>query len=286
MTPQNITQMTTQIIETTKGPIEVSFKGVGTPLLFVHGGHSSCNESLFHKGFDLNKYYLITPSRPGYGKTPLSNNATPRATAELFITLMDAIQLKSVIVIGISAGGLTALELASNFPDRVKKLVLISAVTKDWMTAQDPIYRKAKKLFSPRFEKYSWGLFRFFYLLFPRLMAKTMFKELSNFQHAKITPDEIKELHSMINLQSSKHGFVNDLDQHIDQKVLDEIACPTLILHSTTDNSVCIDHAKDAHAIIKKSILKIYTNKWGHLLWLGQESKIAIEDTLKFIKSE
>lgn len=278
--------MSTQVIHTAKGTVEYSSIGTGIPILFVHGGHSSCNETLFHKGFDARKFCLITPSRPGYGKTPLSSLFSAKDTAELFVALLDELHLESVIVIGISAGGLAAIELASNFSERVDKLILISAVTKRWMTAEDATYRKAKRLFSPSFEKYSWGLFRFFYSLFPRMMAKTMFKELSIFQPIDITKDEVAELHSMIKLQRSNEGFINDLDQNIGQNVIGEIISPTLILHSSNDNSVNIDHAKYAHAKIKKSALKIYDNKWGHLLWLGNESHIPIEDTLKFIGDE
>jgi len=288
--PENVTcnlkKMTTQVIKTIKGTIEYSLAGTGIPILFVHGGHSSCNETLFHKGFDTKRFCLITPSRPGYGKTPLSNIFSPKDTAELFITLLDELKLKTVIVVGISAGGLTAIELTSNFPDRVKKLILISAVTKRWMTEKDNTYQKAKKLFSPTFEKYSWGLFQLFYSLFPRLMANTMFKELSSIQPTNITNDEVAELHTMIKLQRSKKGFVNDLDQDIEQNIIREIICPTIILHSLNDNSVNIEQANYAHTQIKKSILKVYNNKWGHLLWLGQESSIPIKDTLNFIDNE
>jgi len=278
--------MTTQIIDTNKGIIEFSLIGEGIPILFVHGGHSSSNEKLFQKGFDTNRFCLITPSRPGYGNTPLSNNFSPKHAAELFIAILDELKLKSVIVIGISAGGLTAIELVSSFPDRVAKLILISAVTKKWLAENDKTYIKAKKIFSPAIEKYSWGLFRFFYSLFPNLMAKTMFKELSNFQPIDFTKDEVAELFTMIKLQRSKNGFINDLNQSIDQNTITGIDCPTLILHSSKDNSVNIEHAKYAHSKIKNSILKTYTNRWGHLLWLGQESNIPIKDALKFIDNE
>ncbi|SMD45523.1 Pimeloyl-ACP methyl ester carboxylesterase [Aquiflexum balticum DSM 16537] len=276
--------MKTQIINTKKGTIEFSRVGTGIPILFIHGGHSSCNEVLFHKGFDTNRFCLITPSRPGYGNTPLSQNVSPKQTAALFVAMLDELKLKSVIVIGISAGGLSAIELASNFPARVTKLILISAVTKKWMTAKDKTYIKAKKIFAPKIEKFSWALFRFFYLLFPNLMAKTMLKELSNSQSIDLAKAEVAELFEMIKLQRSKNGFVNDLDQDIDQNVINGIACPTLILHSSNDNAVNLEHAEYAHSKIKNSILEIYDNKWGHLLWLGQESYTPIKDTLKFIE--
>ena len=57
--------MEIKIIETDKGQIEYSIVGKGIPVLFLHGGHSNCRETLFHKGCNTNKYLLITPSRPG-----------------------------------------------------------------------------------------------------------------------------------------------------------------------------------------------------------------------------
>lgn len=277
--------MTPQIINTPKGTIEFSLIGTGTPILFVHGGHSSCNDTFFHKGFDTKQFCLITPSRPGYGNTPLSHRISPQQTAELFIALLDELNLKSVIVVGISAGGPSAIELAANFPERVTKLILISAVTKKWLQKEDETYQKAKRLFSPATEKYSWAIFRFCYSLFPRLMAKTMFKEFSNFRPCEITKKEITELYGMLKFQRSKEGFINDLDQDIEQGVIGRVTCPTIILHSTNDNSVKVEHAKHAQFEIKNSILKTYNNRWGHLLWLGEEGYTPINETLTFIKN-
>ncbi len=277
--------MSTKIIHTGKGTIEFSMIGKGLPILFFHGGHSSSNETLFHKGFDPNRFCLITPSRPGYANTPLANNGSPKQTAELFRSMMDELKLTSAIVIGISAGGLSAIEFASNFPDRVEKLVLISAVTKKWMTDADKTYIKAKKLFSPTMEGFSWGLFRFFYSIFPKMMAKTMFEELSTYRPIDFTKEDVDELFDMIKLQRSYDGFMIDLDQMIDPNVILGITCPTLILHSSNDKSVDIVHARHAHSSIRHSILNTYNTKWGHLLWLGQESHLPINDTLDFIDS-
>ena len=81
--------MNCKIVNTKLGAIEYSSIGNGIPILFVHGGHSNCNESLCHKGFDLEKYLLITPSRPGYGKTPLNGNRTPGQAADLISELLN-----------------------------------------------------------------------------------------------------------------------------------------------------------------------------------------------------
>lgn len=275
--------MTTKTVKTKRGIVEFSVQGSGIPLLFLHGGHSSSNETLFHKGFDLEKCCLITPSRPGYGQTPLLENQTPAGTAALMDALLEELEIDSAIVIGISAGGPSALAFAADFPKRVKKLILISAVTKKWMSPDDKNYQRGKKLFAPNIEKYSWGLFRFFYSCFPKIMAKTMFRELSTLPTADLSKEDVAELFEMIKRQRSKKGFIYDLDQDTDSLSWMNIGCPTLILHSSNDNTVDVAHAKYAQGQIKNAVLKIYPNKWGHLLWLGAESREPIRDTQNFI---
>ena len=259
-------------IETEKGIIECSMVGQGETILFIHGGHSNCDETIFQKGFEISEYQLLTPSRPGYGKTPLnSQNKSPKGTSELIISLLGKLKINTVNVIGISAGGLTALELAANYPERINNLVLISALTKKWFTITDPLYKKGKKIFSPKMEKISWSVYRISFKIFPELMTKVMFKELSKYRPIEFEKNEIKELKEMTMKMRSFTGFSNDLDQDIDQNILSKIKCKTLILHSNYDNSVGFEHPENARRNIKQSELIKFNNRWGHLLWLGEE---------------
>jgi pimeloyl-ACP methyl ester carboxylesterase len=262
---------------------EYSIFGSGQSVLFLHGGHSNSDETLFQKGYDKSKFQLITPSRPGYGKTPLARFKSPKESAELIITLLDYLKIEKAIIVGISAGGLTALELAANYPTRTEKLVLISAVTKKWLSKSDNLYIRGKKMFSPNKEKRSWKLFRFFFNLLPKMMTKVLFKELSTKEKSIILTDEISEIKEMTFKQSSGYGFENDLDHDISDGIIEKINCPTLILHSENDKSVNIEMAQYASQKIENSELKTYDNKWGHLLWVGEESAKPIADVMKFI---
>jgi pimeloyl-ACP methyl ester carboxylesterase len=67
--------------------------GNGFPILFIHGGHSNCSETLSHTGFDLEKFQLITPSRPGYGNTPLKGNGSPKQAADWIAGLTGTAKL-------------------------------------------------------------------------------------------------------------------------------------------------------------------------------------------------
>lgn len=271
--------MTIARIETSKGTIEYSLLGKGRPVLFVHGGHVDCRETIFHKGLDPDKYCFITPSRPGYGNTPLTDlNKTPKGTADLFIALLDELKLSRVIVIGISAGGLTALEIAANYPGRVERLVLMSALTKKWFAKTDKMYKGGKQLFAPGVERFTWLFYRGFFKLFPKQMTKVMFKALSTYRPVTITEDEYQELKQLTLHMRSGYGFYNDLDQTIDNDILSRITCSTLILHSEYDNDVDLSHPQNARNNIKSAQLVLFRNRWGHLLWAGAEYEPVLRE--------
>jgi pimeloyl-ACP methyl ester carboxylesterase len=276
--------MTTSLAETSKGVIEYTQLGNGRPILIVVGGHTNCKETIFHKGLDPNKFCFVTPSRPGYGLTPLTDqNKTPKGTADLFIALLDKLNIQKTIVVGVSAGGLTALEIAANYPDRVENLILMSALTKTWFVKTDKVYKGAKRIFAPNVERYTWFFYRLFFNLFPKVMTKMMFKELSNDRPVEFTEDEFQELKQMTLIMRSYKGFSNDLDQTIEQETLKRIKCPTLILHSEYDNAVDLSHAGNAKENIENSKLVTFKNHWGHLLWLGADYEPILHELIQQI---
>lgn len=276
--------MNGKVINTRLGEIEFSSIGKGIPVLFLHGGHSNCHETLCNKNFDLNKYQLITPSRPGYGKTPLNNNKTPGQAADLIVELLAYLSIDKVIVYGISAGGLTAIALASNHPDKVSKLILASAISKKWLNERGKVYQTAKKIFNPKIEKLTWGMVRFFSMLFPNAMAKRFYPQFSTIPILKLNKEDVQELVSSLRYNNSKMGFVNDIDQNINKGLITKVKCPTLIIHSEYDNSVSLAHPEHANKMIKNSKIEILQNEWGHLLWIGADSEESLVKILAFIE--
>ena len=277
--------MSCKIINTKLGEIEYHLVGKGISILFIHGGHSNCNEKLCHKGFDLEKFQLITPSRPGYGKTPLNNNKTPKQTADLIIELLQHLSINHVIVYGISAGGLTAIELASHYPNKVSKLILASAVSKKWLNKQEEKYKIAKKIFNPKVEKIVWGLVRLFSTIFPTIVAKIFYPQFSKNPMHKLRREDIQDLIFSMKHYNSKMGFINDINQNINKNILTNVKCPTLIVHSKNDNSVPFEHALYSKKMIENSKLLVLNNEWGHLFWVGADSKNTIEKIIEFIET-
>ena len=271
-------------VKTKLGEVEYSISGKGTPVLILHGGHSNCREVLSHKGLDLQKAQIIIPSRPGYGKTPLNDHKTPRQAADLFVELLNSLSVEKVIVYGISAGGLTAIELASNYPNRVSKLILASAISKKWFDKKDSIYKTAQRMFNPSMEGFIWGMVRLFSSFLPQMIAKSFFPQFSTQPSHKLKREDVEELAGTFKYYSSGEGFLNDIDQNIEGDVITKIECPTLIIHSKNDNSVSFEHSEHANKMIETSTLVALDNEWGHLLWLGEDSTKSLKIISDFIE--
>lgn len=239
--------------------------------------------TLPYKGFDIQKFTLLMPSRPGYGKTPLDKNKTPGETAKLFVDLLDALNIDKAIVYGISGGGPTALEIAAQFPERVEKLILASAVTKAWLDKKGKTYKGSKIIFNPHLEWLTWSMVRLLSILSPKLLVKSFFPYLSSATSDILPVDEVLELAELLRTFRSRHGFVNDIDQNISVESLRKIKCPTLILHSRNDNSVSLEHAEHAIKEIADSKLHVLNNLWGHMIWIGKDYKTTEKLILDFI---
>jgi pimeloyl-ACP methyl ester carboxylesterase len=272
-------------IETVAGTVEFSSLGTGKALLFVHGGHANCRDILSQKGLSPEKYQLITPSRPGYGNTPLAENGSPERTAGLFVALLDELQIEKCLVYGISAGGLSALAMAALFPERVEKLILASAVSQPWLLPGDDDYGRANVLFRSGVERFTWAMVHAFARLMPVKLSQNFFKEFSNSSKTAFPASDADELCAALLRYRSHHGFMNDIEQKLSPSLLEQIRCETLVLHSRFDQSVPLRHAEFAQKHIPHARLELLDNQWGHMLWIGEDSQQTIRLTEAFIGS-
>lgn len=114
------------IVATRCGPIEVQQAGQGLPLLVIHGsggGHDqgmASAHALIRHGIRV-----IAMSRFGYLRTPRPADASPEAQADAHVCLLDALGIGQAAVMGVSAGGPSAMQTAIRHPGRVSALVLL-----------------------------------------------------------------------------------------------------------------------------------------------------------------
>lgn len=106
--------------------------------------NSSRTTRLPHEQLATSGFTLLTVSRPGYDSTPVTVGRSAQEAADALVALLDELEIETVSVIGISAGGPTALALAKRHPARVRSVLLEAAITLPW---DEAVKRPARLLF-------------------------------------------------------------------------------------------------------------------------------------------
>ena len=114
------------LIDTRCGLVEYQEAGTGVPLLMVHGSGGGHDQGMAFAGNLAQRgVRVIAMSRFGYLRTPMPLDATPAAQADAHVCLLDALGIGKAAVLGGSAGGPSALQMAIRHPDRVNALILL-----------------------------------------------------------------------------------------------------------------------------------------------------------------
>jgi len=118
------------VVETAAGAIEYAEKGAGVPLLSIHGAGGGYDQGLANAAELLGDgFRVIAPSRFGYLRTLVPHNVSPAAQAEAHAALLSQLGVSKAIVLGVSAGAQSAVELAIRRQDLVAALILIAPGT-------------------------------------------------------------------------------------------------------------------------------------------------------------
>ncbi len=124
---------TIRTIELTGGAaaqLAYSDEGEGHPLLLLHGGGGLQTVAGLAGQLAAGGHArVITPTHPGFGGTPRPQGLTDiRGLAELYVALLDELDVTDVTVVGNSIGGWVAAEMGLLATSRLGRLVLIDAV--------------------------------------------------------------------------------------------------------------------------------------------------------------
>lgn len=116
---------------TESGPVQYAELGRGPALLSVHGAGGGWDQGLLIARELTNGFRIIAPSRFGYLATPAPDDASIAAQADAHAALLDHLQIAKAVVMGMSAGAPSAIELALRHPERVAALILLVPRTYD-----------------------------------------------------------------------------------------------------------------------------------------------------------
>ena len=274
--------MAQMIAKTAKGLVEYRLEGSGPTVVVLNGGHCSRATRLSHEKLAEHGFSVLTPSRPGYDSTPSEVGKSAQAAADVLAALLDTLQIASVDVIGISAAGPTALAFVQQYPSRVRKLILESAVTTDW----DQRAKRRSRIGFGRAAKITWAVMHLLLKLFPTIIIKVLMHDLTvldvNMVLKRMSPDDLAFVKRMLQTSQASRGFVNDIEHKVDN--LATITQPVLVMYSPHDGTVSPKNARRiASEVATSELYEVPSDT--HLIWIGDSAKDVWQKRLSFLLS-
>lgn len=273
---KRLASVDSRTVQFSTGSVEYTDVGVGPCLLVSHGIFHGCDGGQRSARDVVSGRRVVSPSRFGYLASPMPHNPTGAAQADVFIELLDYLDIDSADVMGISAGTSAAVQLALRHPERVDHLIISSGNWPGSPTSEAPP---------------DWA--RLFYndptMWLLRAAAPSMMNGLmgipKGFPEDAVQKAYVEEmLDSIFPLKPRAEGAIFDAfssNPEINDYPLEQVRVPTLILHSKDDPLASFEAAERAAELIPRARL-IGLDSGGHL-GLGQTERVreAIADFLQ-----
>ncbi|NHZ71505.1 MAG: alpha/beta fold hydrolase [Aquificales bacterium] len=294
-------RMNGQMAATAVGLMEYAQAGEGATVLLCHDGPGGYDQGYMISPLTRVGFSTLTPSRPGYLGTPLSTGQTIEEQADGMVALMDRLGIEKTAVIGASAGGPIALQMALRHPDRVWAVVMEAGVSQEYH-ANDNANTPLGRLFMSNsglwlIDMGLW-LLDWFTETFTAQSATALINTESTLspEQVQLKVDQImaepaqidqfkKLIKSTVPLSLRKAGLVNDWEQlaQVPRYPLAEMDTPTLVIHGRFDADVPYSHAQFVAETVPNADL-ITLESSGHLIWVGDEWKDVEPRLVKFLK--
>ncbi len=285
------------LIDTSMGQVEYWIEGTGTTIVMCHGGPGGFDQGYMLSHLIAEGFQVLCFSRPGYLRTPLQHN-TINAQADLLNALLVKLDIPKVVIAGVSAGGSIALAFAQNYPEKTKGLMMEAAVSHEYNPQEDIEGTIWEKVFlNAKLQDFMIYFMMIFFAIIPLVIINSMLKietTLSKeerkifISHIKSHPDEKKWFKKLMDstapLSIRNTGLQNDLElfKNITETKVNNILCPTIIIHSQQDNDVKWEHAE--YLINKIPQAEIFKPFGGHLMWFGPDADAIRKKRVDFLR--
>lgn len=220
-------------------------------LVTLVNGHtrSSTDFRLMARGLVESGFSVLLLDNRGAGKTEVHRQFSIQEMYDDVVAIWDELRIAQSNLLGISMGGFISQGISITYPERVKKLVLVSTAPEEkyinptgggWISEGEGLEEKMRSYFAPGFVDKNPVLFSTMVKQIRQAMIAGNFTERSDMQRAA--------------LKGSKWT-----------SRLSEIKCPTLIIHGAQDLVISVEAAKLIHSNIAGSSIQLIDYA-GHLL--------------------
>jgi pimeloyl-ACP methyl ester carboxylesterase len=269
------------IAETTCGPIEYAMAGEGPAILAVHGAGGGFDQGAdFGASLVQSGFRVVAPSRFGYLRTPLPDDASAEAQADAHARLLDALGIERAAIIGASAGAPSSLQFALRHPHRCNALVLLVPAAyvprQGAQSVQTPGLTAFMFETALRSDFLFWAAIRFARPIVIRAILATLPGIVES-----ATPRERERVDAILQhilpVSSRRLGLINDaaIISSIERYDLERIAVPTLVISVSDDLFGTFDVGRYTADRIPGARFIGYPSG-GHV-WVGHHDEVAAE---------
>ena len=284
------------MVNTSAGAVEVAITSgtsgtVGPVVVCFPGGHATACTPLGTDLYTELGYRVLTFSRPGYGRTHVGD----RNAVEFVPVVAEVCErlgiAEATATVGISFGGMQAVEVAVALPQLAPRLILHSCAPSTLPYPDTTLERHAASLvFGPLLQAGTWRLLRL--LTSSERGLRLMMSSLSmlpteQWWHTWTATDRDAARATFARMDSGS-GFVTDIrhagDDHSYSREasLRAVGCPTLVTASHHDGGVSFTHAEDFVRTIAQTRL-VDTDAPSHLYWIGPTRAAVAEAICTFM---
>ena len=231
------------------------------PLLLLHGFASSTLvwSRVFLKLADAG-FRVIVPDLLGYGYTgkPRNGEYTIKGQAKLIVGLLDALGLDQATLVGSSYGGAIAATCALDYPERIKRLVLVGAVNNN-----RPLQFRLMRVFGSKVV----GDVVSPLLIGSRRLLRRRMKRVYDRHKWVLDEDRVQARHLPLRAASTQRAIINTVRRWDADRISRDahlISQPTLILWGDNDPEIPLADGERLHDEIAGSRLVVFNN-CGHL---------------------
>jgi len=268
-----------RLLETRFGVMEYAVIGQGKPVLLIHGAGGGFDQGLWLGRICLEgDYQFIAPSKFGYLSSQVPEEYSAKLQAEQYRILLDHLGIEKVSIIGVSAGGPSSMQFANDYPQRMEKLVLLSAVSMPpHPNDKDPFFVKIIQTIQKS---------DFTYWLFTKAFKSQILSLIGipSDDYKNFTPEQKQLANELLDVMHPmslrREGTITDGLIIRDFKMPESIRIPTLVIHSRNDGLVSYSHAEYAHQHIEGSKLILYENGGHGLISVLEDARKQINGFL------
>jgi pimeloyl-ACP methyl ester carboxylesterase len=251
-------QSGSQLYKTSAGVVEAALIGHGSTVLISHGSGGGYDMGLWLAQLIGGQFQYVAPSRFGYLRTPVPSNPSPEAQADVYAALIDTINVNSIIIIGLSAGGPSALQFALRHSERCHGLIMLSAASHP-VPPLPPIVR-AIYPFMLKSDFIPW----LFYSIAPHAVFQANGVSRGLLAQIKFEREKMHLLDALYQTTfpttPRREGMINDMQQltSFPSYPIELITAPTLVVHAVNDPIIPIESGEfSAQAIPNARFIRL-----------------------------